>query len=268
MRLHCGLRLDRLPHAFYKDNMAVIARIAIDGTRRRRLYLFRHGAVDYVNSDGSWVADPDTVDLNKKGRAQAAAMSEMFADVVVDRAVCSGLPRTRQTGELVLGDRGLELEVVAALEEIRPLTGEAAAESGHDYDIIADIAYSHWRAPNSEARFLGGERYHDFYDRIAAAMESILADLTWSNVVVFAHGGTNAAALGWVTGLGLEGFGLFDQATCCLNVIDFDTDDTGRVVRKHLRGLNITADDPVKQNRHAGDMESLAVRLLQMRART
>ncbi len=239
-------------------------RRAIDGARRRRLYLFRHGAVDYVDSKGNWVSDPDIVDLNEKGRAQAAAMSAMFADVDVDRAICSGLPRTRQTAEVVLGDRSIDLEEVAELEEIRPLKGEAEG----DYDIIADVAYSHWRAPEFSARFLGGERYHDFYDRIAAAMESILADPGWNNVAVFAHGGTNAAALGWVTGLGLEGFGLFDQATCCLNVIDFDTDDTGKVVRKHLRGLNITADDPVKQNRHAGDMESLAVRLLQMREKT
>ncbi len=245
-----------------RNNAAVTARIAIDGSRRRRLYLFRHGAVDYVDSDGNWVLDPDIVDLNEKGRAQAAAMSEMFADVDVDRAICSGLSRTRQTGEVVLGDRGIDLEVVAELEEIRPLKGEAAG----DYDIIADVAYSHWRAAEASARFLGGERYHDFYDRVAAAMESILADSSWSNVAVFAHGGTNAAVLGWVTGLGLEGFGLFDQATCCLNVVDFDTDDTGRVRRKHLRGLNITADDPAKQNRHAGDMESLAIRLMQMRA--
>ena len=262
------MQRDMLSVVLHEGISAMTARVTIDGVRRRRLYLFRHGAVDYVNSDGSWVSNPDIVDLNEKGRTQATAMSNMFADVVVGRAICSGLPRTRETGELVLGDRSIELEVVAELEEIRPLTGEAAAESGDDYDIIADIAYSHWRAPDSAARFLGGERYHDFYDRIAAALEYILADSTWNNVVVFAHGGTNAAVLGWVTGLGLEGFGLFDQATCCLNVIDFDTDDTGRVVRKHLRGMNITADDPAKQNRHAGDMESLAVRLIQMRAKT
>ena len=148
------------------------------------------------------------------------------------------------------------------MEEIRPLKGEADG----DYDIFADVAYSHWRAQDFSARFLGGERYHDFYERIVAAMESILADSTWNNIAVFAHGGTNAAALGWVTGLGLEGFGLFDQATCCLNVVDFDIDDAGTVVRRHVRGLNITADDPTKQGRHAGDMESMAWTLMRMRA--
>ena len=236
-------------------------RTAIDGARRRRLHLFRHGAVDYIDTDGKWVADPDSVNLNAKGRSQAAAMSEMFANVSVDKAICSGLARTQQTAEIVLGDRDLALEFAPELEEIRPLKGE----SDGDYDVFADVAYSHWRAPDYSATFLGGERYHDFYARISTAMEALLADPEWNNIAIFAHGGTNAAALGWVTGLGLEGFGLFDQATCCLNVVDFDTDDDGLVIRKHVRGLNITADDPAKQDRHAGDMESLAAKLLQMR---
>ena len=237
-------------------------RTAIDGARRRRLYLFRHGAVDYIDRDGNWVADPDSVKLNARGRSQAAAMSAMFANVEVDKAICSGLPRTRQTGEIVLGERDIRIDVVPELEEIRPLKGEAEG----DYDVIADVAFTHWRAQDLSATFLGGERYHDFYARISAAMEAVLADPDWNNIAIFAHGGTNAAALGWVTGLGLKGLGLFDQATCCLNVVDFDTQADGLVVRKHVRGLNITAEDPAKRDRHAGDMELLAEKLLQMKS--
>lgn len=233
-------------------------RTAIDGASRRRLYLFRHGSVDYIDDNGDWVADPDVVDLNERGRAQAAAMARLFAGILVDKALCTGLPRTRQTGETVLGDREIELGVLSELEEIRPLKGEAAG----GYDIYTDIAFSHWRAPEDEARFLGGERYHDFYARISAAMELLLADNSWHNLAVFAHGGTNAAVLGWATGVGLDAFGLLDQSMCCLNIIDFDTDDAGRVIRKTVRGMNITADDPVMRNRDSGDMEMLARRIL------
>jgi len=233
-------------------------RVAIDGASRRRLYLFRHGSVDYIDEEGEWVEDPDTVDLNDKGKAQAAGMAELFADVHVDKALCTGLPRTRQTGETILGDRNIELDIYAELEEIRPLKGETAG----GYDIYNDIAFSHWRAPEENARFLGGERYHDFYARISAAMESLLCDPSWHNLAVFAHGGTNAAVLGWTTGVGLQAFGLLDQSMCCLNIIDFDVDDSGRVVRKAVRGMNITADDPVMRKRHAGDMEMLARRIL------
>jgi len=242
------------------------ARRAIDGARRRRVYLFRHGAVDYINPDGSWVADPDAVNLNAKGQAQALAMQALCADVVLDKAVCSGLPRTVQTAEAILGKREIPLEVAAGFEEIRPAKASADTDAEPDYDVVADIAYSHWRAQDFSATFLGGERYHDFYARISEAMEALLADPDWNNVAVFAHGGTNAAVLGWVSGLGLAGFGLFDQATCCLNVIDLDVDEQGRILRRHLRGLNITADDPAKQERDSGDMELLARRLLQMRA--
>lgn len=236
-------------------------RTALDGLRRRRLYLFRHGAVDYIDRDGGWVADPDAVDLNAKGREQAERMAAMFRDIVVDRAICSGLPRTRQTGELVLAGRGLELEDRSEFEEIRPMSGEPAG----GYDVHSDIAFSHWRAGDPEARFLGGERYHDFYSRIERAMQRLLAEPDWNNLAIFAHGGTNAAALGWVTGLGLAGFGLIDQATCCLNIIDFDVADSGEVRRKVLRVLNVTAHDPALRHRHSGDMESLAGLILRLR---
>lgn len=234
-------------------------RTALDGATRRRVYLFRHGAVDYMDANGAWVDDPDLVDLNAHGRKQAAGMAQLFHDVHVDKAVCSGLPRTRQTGETILADRDIELETLRALMEIRHPEGEASG----GYDICADVAFSHWRAPEEDARFLGGERYHDFYARVSAAMEALLADSSWHNLAVFAHGGTNAAILGWATGVGLQAFGLLDQATCCLNVIDFDCSQDGRLLRKTVRGMNITADDPVLHKRDAGDMEMLARRILE-----
>ena len=146
------------------------ARKALDGARRRRLYLFRHGSVDYIDRNGDWVADPDIVELNEKGRAQVRAMADMFSGIAVDRAVCSGLLRTRQTGDTILAGRGIELEVITDLEEIRPTREEMAGGQ----DVFTDVAFSHWRAPDDDARFLGGERYSDFYTRVVAAMESLI----------------------------------------------------------------------------------------------
>ena len=55
-------------------------RVAIDGANRRRLYLFRHGAVDYIDANGELIGDPDLVNLNARGRAQASAMAAIVAD--------------------------------------------------------------------------------------------------------------------------------------------------------------------------------------------
>ena len=237
-------------------------RMSLDGAERRRVYLFRHGAVDYVDASGQVVPDTDTVALNDTGQAEADAMGQLFADVAVDRAVCSGLQRTRETAARVLSNREITVEVDAGLKEIRP-----AKNNQLDYDLFRDVAYSHWQAGDTGSRFLGGELYADFYDRISLAMESIVADDDWHNIALFAHGGTNAAILGWVTGLGLNAFGLIDQATCCLNVIDFDVDrNSSAVLRKVVRGMNITAGDPTKSRRHSGDMEALARYLMSFRS--
>ena len=234
-------------------------RTSLDGAQRRRLYLFRHGAVDYVDQDGKVVPDPDVVLLNVKGQSQADAMGQLFAEVSIDRVICSGLARTRETARRVMGKRNLTIEVNAGLEEIRPATGDGTG----NLDLVADIAFSHWRAADEGSRFLGGEQYADFYTRIAATFESILAEEDWQNLAIFAHGGTNAAIIGWASGLGLSAFGVIDQATCCLNVIDFDVDaNDKRLLRKSIRGMNITADDPAKGRRHSGDMESLAKYLM------
>jgi len=229
-------------------------RTALDGACRRRIYLFRHGSVDYIQADGSIVPDTDRVVLNETGLAQAAEMRELFSDVQIDKALCSGLPRTRQTGETVLGSRDIQLEVDAGFLEIRQQDGEVPGE----FDVVADVAFSHWRATDKEARFLGGERYSDFYSRIEVAVQNLLLDESWYNLALFAHGATNAAILGWVTGIGRSAFGVLDQAMCCLNVIDIDFGESGEILRKTVRAMNITADDPAKSNRHGGDMESLA----------
>ena len=232
--------------------------MSLDGAERRRVYLFRHGAVDYVDEHGEVVPDPDDVSLNQRGREEASAMHAMFADVAVDTAVCSGLRRTRETAAAVLGDRQVELEVARGLEEIR-----AATDRRPEYDLFRDVAYSHWRAGEPDQRFLGGERYADFYRRVSATMDDLVSRPDWHDMAVFAHGGTNAAVLGWVTGLALRAFGVFDQATCCLNVIDFDIDrESSAVIRKTVRGMNITAADPAKHRRTSGDLEMLASYLM------
>lgn len=233
-------------------------RMSLDGAERRRVYLFRHGAVDYVDENGKVVPDPDDVHLNDRGQEEASAMQTLFSDVDVDVAVCSGYRRTRETAAIVLGSRDMDLEVATGLQEIRP-----ALDRRPDYDLFRDVAYSHWRADEPGSLFLGGEAYADFYARVSSAMAELIGRQDWHNMAIFAHGGTNAAILGWVTGLDLKAFGVFDQATCCLNIIDFDIRlDSADVIRRTVRGMNITAADPTKHRRTSGDMEMLASHLM------
>lgn len=87
---------------------------------RRRIYLMRHGHVDYLNRKTVETGAMHEVVLTRRGQLQAEAAGRAFAHVQFDRAVCSGYPRTKQTAEGVLGfvKDAPELEIEPGLVEI------------------------------------------------------------------------------------------------------------------------------------------------------
>src|SRR5690349_13805456 len=86
---------------------------------RRRIYLMRHGEVDYFDPQGRPFR-PAGVPLNAEGRQQAQAAARALAGVPLDRVITSGLQRSTETASLVLAGRDLLLEHRAELREIEP----------------------------------------------------------------------------------------------------------------------------------------------------
>lgn len=230
--------------------------LPFENGRRRRIYLMRHAEAAYYDEAGARRPDPRAVELTPKGRAEALAMSDWLAPVPLDRAICSGLPRTVETATIVLGGRDLTLERQEALEEIRGAGMDArVALSPVEY------AYAMFRAGEPGAQFAAGEAFAAFEARIMPAFIDILQDPAWTNLLLVCHGGTNRAILTWFLGLGLDAFGQFEQDSCCLNILDFDQlEGTGLITRRILRGLNITAYDTAKTNARYLTMEGFAQR--------
>ena len=71
---------------------------------QRRIYLLRHGDVSYFSSDGQPVSFQHAA-LNDHGIAQAIALGEILAPIVFQKYVFSGLLRSHQTMDLVVGKR-------------------------------------------------------------------------------------------------------------------------------------------------------------------
>ena len=114
------------------------ARKALDGARRRRVYLFRHAETSYVDREGNAVPDARLVPLTARGCEQATEMGRWLRGIPFDRVVCSGLLRTRETAERLLAGRNIVVEERGELEEIRP--GHALPGSG--FDMLRDVAYA------------------------------------------------------------------------------------------------------------------------------
>src|SRR6185312_9893678 len=126
---------------------------------RRRLYLMRHGAVDYVDAEGRLVA-PDDVPLTPEGRAQVIAARELLSEIALDRVITSGLPRTLETAELVVPGRELE-----AWPDLREITGARVSSIPPAQLEEAFVRAFQGVVPN-EKRFLGGETIGELFDRV------------------------------------------------------------------------------------------------------
>jgi probable phosphoglycerate mutase len=204
----------------------------------------RHGEVNYFEQGRP--APPEGVHLNEQGRAQAAAAAHALADISFDRAVTSGLPRTDQTAAIVLGDRAVPLETEPELREIR---GGRLADIPPQ-ELRRTFVDALTRRLSAADTFLQGESFGDFRDRVAPAFHALIADPSWSNMLLVAHGAVNRVILADAIGLDLHGLGHIEQDACCINLLDFDEQGYGIV-----RLVNYTPYNPLKHGLALTTME-------------
>jgi len=228
---------------------------------RRRLLLMRHGAVDYFDSAGR-PYPPDAVPLTPQGVAQARAigMALSAGQITIDRALTSGLVRTRETAQQVLDAAQLSppLEHWPALQEIR---GGRLFEIRDDELRDAFIAAFEGPVPR-EKRFLGGETIGELIDRVVPALQRLLGDESWDTALLVAHGGVNRAVLSWFLTGRHEFLGGLAQDAGCLNVIDVGTTPATSVVRV----VNFCPLDTLRTETRLSTMEELLQKYLKLRA--
>jgi len=223
---------------------------------RRRVYLMRHGDVDYFAADGR-AYHPATVPLNPEGRLQAEAAGREMARVPLDRVVTSGLRRSVETAQLVLGSRSLLPKVQSDLREIEP--GRLLTSLSASQEEIADAflgALDGGVTPDT--RFLGGETFGGLTARVWPCFETLLADRNWRHLLIVAHGVVNRMLLAQVLGLPFSGLGALEQDAGCINVIDVDDAGHGLV-----RLLNYTPANPVKAGMELTTLERLYLQFCQ-----
>jgi len=226
--------------------------VGLPGTDgRRRIYLMRHGHVSYSDAQGRPI-NPQNVPLTDEGRAQAAAARDLLAEIAFDRAVCSGLPRARETAEIVLSPHDLDLEEDPAFLELRGARLSTISPERRE----ALFVYGLERAHEPGARFAEGDLFVDFEARIAAGLDAWLALPGWTRLLLVAHDAVNRMVLSIVSGAGLAGLGAFEQDFGCINVIDVDIVD-GRAIRRLIKAINMTPYNPAKHGNYRTSFEQV-----------
>lgn len=235
-------------------------------TGRRRIFLMRHGHVDYFSKEVQRTRGFRDVPLTPLGRDQADAAGVALAHVPLDRAVCSGYPRARETAERVLAHqkRAPKLEVEPDFAEI---AGGSAGEVKSREEIAAKLAFSFDTAHEPGARQLeGGEKFANVLERGSRGIKKLLGEPGWSQLLIVAHEGINRVMLSWMANAGLRAATAFEQDTACVNVIDFDMVPaadgslTPEIARIMLKSVNLTPYNYVKHGMNMTSLESIFAR--------
>jgi probable phosphoglycerate mutase len=224
---------------------------------RRRLYLMRHGHVDYFREG---VTDFRAVPLTPEGEAQARAAGEALSGLAFDGAFSSGLPRTEHTLRLVGEANEAGLPAPVALPAFEELHGGRVIVPTRE-ELAARIAFSFDAAAEEGATFLpGGEAFADAYERVVAGLGALIEGHAWKRALLVAHDGVNRLILGHACGAGLKGCAHFEQDLACINVLDFDVtveEGRARIERVVIKAVNLTAYDQPKAGLTRTSLEHL-----------
>lgn len=221
----------------------------------RRIFLVRHGDVDYFTPEGKPLSFRDAR-LNLQGEKEAAALGEFLASAELQRVVVSPLARAGDTAGIILRGRNLEIQVEPRFMEIEPASLQAPGPIP-PAQIREILLSSLGPGLTEQSRFFGGEAFGPFLKRVADAWKQLLADSSYDQALIVAHSVVNRAILAKVFGLGLDGLSQLEQDSGCVNVIDLDSKGRGMA-----RLINHTPVNPMKAGLRKNSLEQLVDKAL------
>lgn len=177
------------------------------------IIFIRHGQPAW-SVDGYSQSDPFLTDLGRRQADLTAKRLAADADPIAEILV-SPARRSQETALPIAEAVGIEPVTIDDLLEIQVPNWDGKLE-----EQVQQIFVEARHRPPEEwwEGFPGGESFRDFHDRIVGGMRRILEDRSvrphdegtphlWHvetdprRILIVAHGGTNAVALGWLLGL-------------------------------------------------------------------
>lgn len=182
------------------------------------ILLVRHGENDFVKK-GRLAGRIPGVNLNARGRAQAAAVAEALRETKLAAVYTSPLERAVETAQAVAKPHGLRVEKRQALIETD--LGDWQGKS-----IAALRRKREWRLLQehpSRFRFPGGEWMAEHQARLVAEIERICAAHSAKDTVaVVGHADPFKVVIAYYLGLPLDNFQRIMLNTCSVSTLHID----------------------------------------------
>ena len=178
------------------------------------LILIRHGHTDWADKKlAGWLPD---VHLNDLGQKQAEELPQRLAALDIAAIYASPLERTIETAKPLAKVRGLRIQRVTELGEVKfgDWQGQAlkALSNKKEWKIV--------QAAPSTFQFPNGESFRETQSRAVGAIEKIIAGHAKDTVVAFSHGDVIKLIVAYYSGIALDNFQRIAVGPASINVIE------------------------------------------------
>ncbi len=179
------------------------------------IYLVRHGETDW-NRAGRLQGQTD-IELNEKGREQAAMLRGKLSEVELDAAFSSSLTRAKQTRQIILEERNIPAWDEPLLKEMNfgqwegDMLKEIRANEDHPlHDLF--VQPGRYAAPRT------AESFENLYSRTWKFMNEKLRPLetAYGHVLIVAHGGAGRSILNPLADVPVERFWEKPMGNCAV----------------------------------------------------
>lgn len=165
-----------------------------------RILALRHGETTW-NQDRRLQGQLD-IPLNERGHWQAARTAEALREEPIAAVYSSDLARAHQTARAIAAAQGLDVRSHAGLRERH--FGVFQGKTWTELEVEEPEATQAWRTRVPEFAPAGGENLLQLRERIAAALDEIVAGHAGEQIVIVAHGGVLDMVYRLATGLELQ----------------------------------------------------------------
>ena len=167
------------------------------------LYIMRHGKTDW-NLKYKLQGRVD-IPLNDEGRQMAIDARDRYKDVHFDVCYCSPLKRAKETAEILLEGRDIQIITDNRLMEM----GFGECEGIENVLEREDCAaYKLFHDPANYIPAEGGETFEELYARTGELIDQVIMPLVneGKDVLVVGHGAMNSAFINQIKNIPLERF--------------------------------------------------------------
>ena len=179
---------------------------------RRTIHLARHASHAEV---GQILSGRSDIALNERGRSEADRLARRLAHVPLAAIHASPRRRARETADIVAETHSLEVNTVAALDEI-----DFGVWSGQPFAVLdAQRDWQRWNAARATAATPAGETMASVTSR---ALDHILAIPNEGAVLCVSHCDVIRGIVARVLGLGFDRMFAFDCDPASLTTIEID----------------------------------------------